>query len=66
MAAMTSEGFMMDAPTDAAKDALKDAPDDSSVVEENQEIEDVDRGDACKECTKKMTNNSCGSIWVCF
>ena len=38
----------MDPPKDAAKDALKDAPDVSSVVEENQEIEDVDRGDACK------------------
>ena len=45
----------LDAPKDAAKDALKDAPDDSSIVEENQVIEDVNKGDACKECKKKMT-----------
>ena len=59
MATMTSEGSIkeatMDTPKDAAKDAFKDAPDVSSVVEENQEIEDVNRGDACKECTKEMT-----------
>ena len=40
---------------DATKDAHKDAPDDKSDVEENQKIKDVDREDACKECTKKMT-----------
>ena len=51
MAAMTREGSIKDTP----KDALKDAPDDSSIVEENQVIEDVDKGDACKECKKKMT-----------
>ena len=45
----------LDALKDAAKDALKDAPDDSSVVEENQVIEDVDRRDACKECTNALS-----------
>ena len=57
----------LDAPKDAAEDALKDAPDDSSVVEENQVIEDVDRRDACKECTKKMTVVSLFKVcFICF